>query len=128
MGTWDTKPWDNDGGADWYGILFDETGLRDKVRKTLEMDLDEGFEEIRAAASLLLFLGRTYIWPVEELDEDLELAIKRLKEVQQYDLYAEEDDFVTEIGREISLLESRIQDGPPIPDSDDNKNWWLSMR
>ena len=43
--------------------------------------------------------------------------------MQKHDTYADKDDFVDEIGREIALLESRLEDGPPVPDSDDDKEW-----
>jgi hypothetical protein len=66
MGAWATAPWDNDGAADWFGDMFDDTGLAKYVAATLERDPEEYHEEIRAAAYLLVALGRTYIWPVKE--------------------------------------------------------------
>ena len=127
MGAWDLKPWDNDGAADWYADLFDETGFRAKVREALEMDIDDGHEEIRAAAAMLVFLGRTYVWPIDHLDDDIKLAIKRLKELQKYEIYAEAEGFVEEMEREITLLESRLLKGHHPPEGDEDRAWWLSL-
>ena len=31
MGAWNINPWDNDNAADWFGDLFDEVPLREKM-------------------------------------------------------------------------------------------------
>jgi Domain of unknown function (DUF4259) len=73
MGAWGKLPWDNDGAADWFGELFEKTKLAERVEDTLRLDVDS-HGEIGAAASVLLFLGRVYIWPVHDLDRHLTLA------------------------------------------------------
>ena len=32
---WGDQPWDNDGAADWYGLMMKKTGLPAYVRKNL---------------------------------------------------------------------------------------------
>jgi hypothetical protein len=81
MGTWDLAPWDNDHAADWFGDTFDETKLAERVERTLGLDVVEHHRAIRAAASLLMFLGRPYVWPIEDLDRHLELAASKLEEM-----------------------------------------------
>ena len=81
MGAWGVAPWDSDSAADWYGDLFDELPLAAKVEETLKADPEEYAEEIRAAAALLIMLGRTYIWPVDDMDRHLELAIAQMEKV-----------------------------------------------
>ena len=89
MGAWGELPWDNDAAADWFGDLMDKTRLAQEVERTLKLDVEDSYEEIRAAASVLLFLGRVYIWPVHDLDRHLTLAADRLEEVSRVDVVAE---------------------------------------
>jgi hypothetical protein len=125
MGAWGKLPWDNDGAADWFGDLFDKTKLAKQVEDTLKLDAEDSHEEIRAAASVLLFLGRVYVWPVHDLDRHLSLAADRLEEVSRLDVIAESPEIVEEIRGEIQELRSRIkkpgasQPPPPPP-----KKWW----
>ncbi len=64
MGAWATAAWDNDGAADWFGDMFDATGLANYVRETLQRDVEEYDEEVRAAAYMVVALGRVYMWPI----------------------------------------------------------------
>lgn len=78
-----TCPWDNDMAADWFGFLFDETELDVKVRSSLEKGIaSDTVDEIRAAASVLCLLGRTYVWPIEDLDDDIDLASLKLEQIK----------------------------------------------
>ena len=125
MGAWGNLPWDNDGAADWFGDLFDKTKLAQEVEATLKLDTEDSHEEIRAAASLLLFLGRVYVWPVHDLDRHLALAADRLEEVSRLDVIAESPELVEEIRREIQELRSRIKNpGAPQPPPAPPKKWW----
>jgi Domain of unknown function (DUF4259) len=125
MGAWGKLPWDNDGAADWFGDLFDKTKLAKQVEDTLKLDAEESHEEIRAAASVLLFLGRVYIWPVHDLDRHLALAADRLEEVSRVDVIAESPEFVEEIRGEILELRSRIKKpGTSTPPPPPPKKWW----
>ena len=69
----------NDAAADWFADLFEKTKLAHYVENTLKSDVENSHDEIRAAASVLLFLGRDYVWPVQDLDRDLALAADQLE-------------------------------------------------
>ena len=109
MSAWANAAWDNDRAADWFGDMFDATGLANYVRETLERDAEECYEEIRAAAYMLVALGRVYIWPIYDLDNDLALAISKLEEVKTHEIYQEVPDFVKAIDEEIAVLKSRLK-------------------
>jgi len=113
MGAWGTTPWDNDDAADWYGDLFDATGLAKRVEEALNRDPEVVWDAmvIRAAAFLLVQLGRVYIWPVDELDRHLALAIRKLEAVRELEEFKEAEGFVEAIDAELAVLRSRLQ--PP---------------
>jgi hypothetical protein len=103
-------PWENDGAADWFGDVMENSGLPLMVEAALELDAEEYHEDIRAAAYVLLSLGRTFIWPVDKLDEHLRLAIDKLRQIAAMEIYAEAD-FSPVIEKEIAELESRLKKG-----------------
>ena len=107
MGAWGTAAWENDGAADWFGDTFDATGLARHVEETLNGDVDDACEEIRAAAYLLVALGRVYIWPVDDLDRHLALAIGKLEAIRALEMDQEVPEFVAAIDQEIEVLRSR---------------------
>ena len=100
--------------------------LAKHVEDTLKLDPNEAHEEIRAAASLLLFPGRPYIWPIYDLDRHLTLAADRLGEVARVDVIAEAPEFVDQIRAEIEELRRRIKKPDPQapPPKPPGKNWW----
>lgn len=110
MGAWATAAWDNDGAADWFGDMFAATGLAEYVEKTLRRDVEEFHEEIRAAAYMLIALGRVYIWPIDVLANHLELAVARLEEIRELDIYQDVPIFVNAIDEEIAVLKSRLKE------------------
>lgn len=126
MGAWGKLPWENDGAADWFGNLFDRTKLARHIEDALKLDAQDSHEEIRAAACVLLFLGRDYIWPVDLLDRHLCLASDRLEEISHLDVIAESQDFVDEINSEIQELRSRIKTpgSPKMSSQMLPKAWW----
>jgi hypothetical protein len=125
MGAWGDLPWDNDGAADWFGDLFETTKLAKRVEATLNLDVEDSYEEIRAAASILLFLGRAYIWPIHDLDRHLKLAADRLEEVSQVDVFAETPELAEEIHAEIQELRSRIKSPGSSQESLPKRGkWW----
>lgn len=106
MGTWGFAPWDDDSAADWFGDLFDELPIAKKVEETLQLDPEEYAAEIRAAASLLVMLGRTYVWPIDDVEKHLQLAIAQMKKVQA--VFAEDwPEFANAVAEEIAVLKSR---------------------
>lgn len=126
MGTWDIAPWDNDGGADWFGGMFKKTRLDEYVRNTLlNGDPLDDYEEIRAAASMVLMLGHTYVWPIDHIDDDLALAASKLEGLLEVSELKEVEAFQISIRDEIQELRSRIFESdvkPPVSKS--GKKWW----
>jgi hypothetical protein len=125
MGAWGVAPWDNDSAADWFGDLFDEIPLAARVEEILNADPEEYAEEIRAAAALLIMLGRTYMWPVDDMDRHLELAIAQMEKVQA--TYEDEPEFASAVAEEITVLKSRLtnnQDVPTVPQPTSWGNFW----
>lgn len=106
MGTWGTKPWENDSAADWFGKVMDQSKLADRVRTELLMDAEKYPEIIRAAAHIVEQLGHVYIWPIQSLDGDLQLAVDALTK-----LAANTDMPRAEIRKSIRVLKSRLQPG-----------------
>jgi hypothetical protein len=107
MGTWESEPWANDSAADWFGDLMDATSLRDEWFAGITADPENEFEVVRAAAWLFIQLGRTYVWPVDDFDDDLERTITALQVVRGTEEVAEDVEFVEMITQEIEELQSR---------------------
>ena len=112
MGAWGAAAWDNDDAADWFGDLFAATKLAQRVEKALKTkDVEENAGKVRAAAYMLVALGRVYIWPVDDLDRHIKLAIEKLEVISELDDYQGDP----LIAAEIAELRSRLQ--PPAPDA-----------
>lgn len=82
----------------------------------MNLDPEEYAAEIRAAASLLVMLGRTYIWPIDDIDRHLQLAIAQMEKV--HSVYFEEPEFAAAVADEIGILKSRqanAKDAPVLP-------------
>ena len=105
--------WDNDAAAEWYATLFEETGLRDKVVAALDWEvLADDFFEVRAAAHVVVQLGRVYVWPIRSLQADLRLAIVKLEAVRN-NLEREKEPYqamIDGVDRDLVALRSRIND------------------
>jgi len=108
MGAWGTAAWENDSGADWFGDLFDATGLASRVEEALNRDPNDDPDVIRAAAFLLVQLGRVYIWPVHDLGRHLRLAIQKLETIRELELFREAPGFVASIDADLAVLLSRL--------------------
>ena len=126
MGTWATAPWDNDSGADWFGDMFDNTKLADYVRRTLkDRDPQNDYDEIRAAASMVVMLGRVYVWPIDELHKDLSLAAEKLEVLLKVPELNESADIIASIQEEIQELRSRMKDSKSQPtQANTDRKWW----
>lgn len=72
MGAWGREPWDNDSAADWFGDLWEDVPIVDRVLSAL--DGPEG-EEALAAVWLCTELCRVYVWPIDRYGETLDHAI-----------------------------------------------------
>lgn len=57
MGMWDVEAWDNDGAADWFGELMEATKLRDHWLEGIQADVEEEYQQVRAAVWLFTQLG-----------------------------------------------------------------------
>jgi hypothetical protein len=120
---WDYKPWDNDGAADWYGDLMDSTKLRDTWLEGIKEDPIDSPDVVRAAAGLFVMLGRVYIWPIDNYDNDLELTISQLGKVAENDDYKEIPELIEIISSELDELKSRLK--KESPDKNPTiKPWW----
>ncbi len=86
MGLWGIQPWENDAAADWLDQLAEKTRLSDRIESALRLPL-EHIDEIRAAAFLLLQLGEAGTWLVDQPDRLAMLAIERLTEAVESNLY-----------------------------------------
>lgn len=104
MRAWGIEPWANDGAADWFGDMFDETGLAERVEKALNLEVEDYYEEIRAAAYLVRLLARTYIWPVDDIDRHRALAANRLQAVLDSGVFDGEGEFELAVRGEIQEL------------------------
>jgi hypothetical protein len=71
----------------------------------LQADPAEYGDEIRAAAALLIMLGRTYVWPIEQIDRHLELAIDQMTRLRAE--VDQDPEFAAAVDEEIAILKSR---------------------
>ena len=107
MSCWGVRPFESDSAADWFGDLWDEFPVPAKVEETLNRDLEDNHEEIRAAVHVLLQLGERFIWPLDSIDRQCELAAQRLEEMKAMEEYSGAD-FQAQLNKEIDILRSRI--------------------
>lgn len=110
---WDAKPWDNDTAADWFGKLMDDTALPEKVRNTLQLaNAEEPDEEntpvLRAAAYVLLRFGFVYVWPINNLQDDLKRAIRALELVLADEEYCYNETVTAQVTSERNELQERL--------------------
>ncbi|PHR88828.1 MAG: hypothetical protein COA78_36245 [Blastopirellula sp.] len=128
MGMWDYKPWDNDSAADWFGDFMDKTEFRKHWLDGMNSDLSEEPDELRAAISLFIMLGRVYVWPIEQFDDDLELAIVKSECLLDVPEYEESPELIELIKIEINELRSRRtpkKENDLTPSKNENqKKWW----
>jgi hypothetical protein len=118
-------PWNNDSAADWYADLFDETAVAAKVEEALNADPEEHANEIRAASAVLIMLGRTFIWPIDDIDRHLTLAIAKMEKVRS--LHEDAPEFASAVAEEIAVLKSRQankKDGSVVPQPSTWGSFW----
>lgn len=123
MSAWGHAPWDGDAAADWYGDLFEKFPLGTEVEAALMLDPEESADEIRAAAALLIMLGRTYIWPINDIDRHLKLAIEQMEKVHAIYVADDEPEFATAVAEEIAVLKSRHENAKDSPTIPQPKSW-----
>ena len=111
MGHWGTEPWANDPAADWYEAFFRSTQLAEHIELTLTLDINEHCDEVRAAAYVLLFLGRHEIWPDDSRKRCLSIAVDQLRKALETELFTNPD-IIKQVQGEIRLLKIRLQSAP----------------
>jgi len=128
MGMWDIKPWDNDEAADWYGDLMDKTGLRAHWLEGINSHLTDEADTVRAAVGLFLMLGRVYIWPIDNYDEDLEVTIIKAECLLDVPEYSESPELLAQLQLEVEELRSRRKTAEPESggrgSSQKPSKWW----
>ncbi|MEN7551958.1 hypothetical protein AAG747_28850 [Rapidithrix thailandica] len=112
---WGNQPWDNDCAADWFAKTIGDSGLATRVRNTLQELLAQEYWDdeallVRAASYCLLQFGHVYVWPIDELEKDLDLAIQGLKRVLEEGEYFDPEILqveIAELENRLSVLQSR---------------------
>ncbi|MDG1331776.1 MAG: DUF4259 domain-containing protein [Crocinitomicaceae bacterium] len=105
---WGSKPWDNDKAADWFSKLMETTDLPAEVRSVLKSRNEEKSEVLRAAVFCVLQFGRVYVWPINDLNKDLQHAIAALEKILEDEDYCYSQKVISEINEELSELKRRI--------------------
>ncbi len=111
MGAWGYQSLENDGGQDELALLFEKSRLVDHVRESLQQDLRECSEEIRATAYLVYVLAKNELWQHDSLREVSALAITQLKGMLDAGVYTNVN-FLGEIRHLINQLRE-IEPKPP---------------
>lgn len=124
MGDWGVKPWENDVAADWFMNMMETTGLAEYVEKTISQELDDDdpgatADEIRAAVSVLVLLGHIHVWPVDDWENHLILAISRLEEIFPRDFNGGAEE---QIRAEITVLKARLE--RKTDQHMEKEKWW----
>jgi len=110
---WDSKPWDNDRASDWFAKLMEQTDFPLKIRNTLLLYKEEdphgnNTPLLRAAVFCTLQFCRVYVWPINDLDNDLQLAVNATKKILQDQEYCYSDEIIKEINEELNELNKRM--------------------
>ena len=87
MGAWGYEPIQNDAALDELGRIFEECQLADEVSKSLQQDIQENADEVRAAAYLVYVLAKHGLWQDGRLAEITALAISRLQMILDEEIY-----------------------------------------
>ena len=108
MGMWEFEAWGNDSAADWFADLMDSTNLRQHWVKGIEAEPEEEYEEVRAAIWLFAQLGRTYVWPIDHLDTDIETTIKAAEALLATEWLQEEvPEFLAKVSIDLDQIKVR---------------------
>jgi hypothetical protein len=110
---WGNKPWDNDRAADWFAKLMENTKLPAEVRQTLQLSSEENYDEentplLRAAIYCILQFGHVYVWPVNDLENDLKLAIEAAGKVLEDEEYCYSEEVTDMVRQELEELKKRL--------------------
>ncbi len=103
MGNWGFLPLENDAALDWNADLFQANQLEGRVKASLELDIQEQPEAVRAAAHLVGVLVSNGIWPDDSKAKFIDLAADRLSQMLAEEVFTNVG-FVAAIRSEIRLL------------------------
>jgi hypothetical protein len=105
---WDKTPWGNDAAADWFGTAVGKTSLPQYVEEALKLDPGENLEVVRAAAAVLILLGRPYTWPIQSLEQHVMSAISALQAIRQEKDVQADVELAKCLDHEIAILRTRL--------------------
>ena len=121
MSAWGSGPWSNDAARDFVFDLKEATGLAEHLGKQLAVDVtDENFEKVRAAAALVVLLGKACLWEMTLT----ELATLKLRQIKEAGLV--EDEEVEQIEAEARLGAYLIEGGEG-PDADEARRLLFNL-
>ncbi|MEQ9650529.1 MAG: hypothetical protein RLO52_33830, partial [Sandaracinaceae bacterium] len=78
-------------------------------------------DQVRAAAALLVMLGRTYVWPRKALEGHLSLAIAQMKIVRE--AHQGDPEWEAAVDSELAVLEARLANDPSAPSPPRPSGW-----
>lgn len=87
MGAWGYKSLQNDGALNELDRVFEESQFADHVSESLQQDLHDYADEIRASAYLVYVLAKHGLWQDGRLAEITALAISRLRMILDEEVY-----------------------------------------
>ncbi|MCB2154585.1 hypothetical protein KQI84_06835 [bacterium] len=110
MGAWGELPWEADSAVDFFDDFFGGSEFSEIITEYLAKTeaTERNHEEVRSVTTLVLFLCRAYVWPIESLDQTLELAAKRLREIEKVDIIQDYEDFAQAVRHERMIIEARL--------------------
>lgn len=78
MGAFGTRPYDNDTAADWFGKVL--APVSDSIEELLNRPVEEdNYDEYRAAAWLLIKIGRNFVYDINRRNDHLSRLHTRLQ-------------------------------------------------
>ena len=87
----------------------------------MNTNIEDEPEIVRAAIGLFIFLGRVYIWPIKEFDNDLALAIDKCNKLINNEQLKESQEIIDSIKIELVELQFRIKESKVVLPM---KPWW----
>ncbi len=107
MTTWGSLPWQNDDAIFWFGQNIANSELVARVEETLQLPLQGNEAKLRAAAAVLILLGRSFLWSGPKFGKHMRLAITRLEELEDSGAYAGSPEIAAELANEKAALQFR---------------------
>ncbi len=137
----DLIPWHNEAASKWISETVCWSKMAKLVQGTLQMEPNKFPHQIRAAAAVVIMIGRKGMWPESNdllsVVDIIALARRKLTQVKQlYSVQSRQNPSLSgdktykailqTIGDEIKILEARIAD-PPLELSDQPPDSWADF-